>query len=121
MSEGQILSAYFCDALKVKASSSQFTKFIYIFNSLLKTWNKEELESVIEYISRHPLKSPVYSPAYLQYVMQETLLRVASERLKSTTDVIIDIPKDEVDLKELNASKYTKENSLINNSKMVKF
>lgn len=121
MNESRELTRYFCGKLDIKVTKGQFMKYMNICKELLTMWSLEEIESVIDYISRHPLKSPIYSPGYLSYVMKDILALVAKEKARELIDVVIDTPQSNVDLKELNSNKYNNSNVLIRKDKLSKF
>jgi hypothetical protein len=97
-----MLVRHFSNQLNIKISPQQYSRQIGMANNLLKRYSYEQLISVIDYISQHPLKKRIFSISYLSYIADETLDKIRLEELKSKE---IDYGEEEKVVNERRVSK----------------
>jgi ssDNA-binding Zn-finger/Zn-ribbon topoisomerase 1 len=82
MKPEQELAKYFYDSTGLRFTGTVYSKQIYAAKSLLKVYSLEECKDCVDYLIKYPPRNGFNSLAYLQYVIDETLLKIKSEAIK---------------------------------------
>lgn len=91
---GRELAKYFYDKTGLKcASQKMFFGAVSSGDALIKAgWTKQEVMQVIDYLIIHPPAKGMYSLAFVQYVMDETLDKIRAAEAKKQMEQMTTAP-----------------------------